>query len=350
MNRDAQNVPTQETMTVDGGDLTEQEKALMAQGLEDEPAAGADAEAGAGAGAGTDAGKADGAAAEADKDPNAAAAAAGTADAGAGAADDEATRLAAEQAERDRLAEAAAASQASEAQANAEAIAAAAAAKRPDPPKDFEAEFDELEKKLDDGDIDEAEYRKAARKLGQEEADYKVAITTFDIEQRHLQERAQEAQSRSENAWNAAALQWEADNKAFMENPLRAQRMQEAINLVINSNTKAGKVAAPAAVLAEAGRIAFDFVGWQPPAVVDQPDPKAALATATAARKVDTPGQTLGDAPTAGAEPIRGNEQYANLERLGIEELEEVASRMSQAEQEKWLRDAPGASANGRGD
>ena len=337
MNTDTNNDPVRETAVLDGGDLTEQEKALSALSLEDLDDDGT--------GTGDDA--AGGAAAAAPAEGEAAAQAA----AAQRSADEQAAAAAAQQ-QREQ-AEADAARQAAEAKANAEAIARAAAAEKPAPPADFDAQLAELDQQLDDGDIEEAAYAREVRKITLAQADHNTKVTLWEAEQRRLQEDAKAAQQRAENAWNLAALQWESDNAEFMADRLCAAAMQDAINRVITLNAQQGVHMAPAQVLDEAARFAFRATGYTPPApAAPNPaaDPKLQVAAAVAARKPAPAPQTLGDLPNAGAEQIRGNEAFASLDSAPIEDLEAAVQHMTGDQLEKFLRDAPGANANGRGD
>lgn len=326
-----------ENTQFDGGDATDQEKELMAQGLGEEPI-----------------------------DPAAAAAAAAAGEGGEPTADAEAQAAAAREAEEAQQREAEAAAERerteaaqreaqeranAEAARNAEVIARANAAQRPEAPQDFNAAYEALDQKLDDGDIENAEYRAELRKLSAAEQAHQVQVAVWEETQRRNAEEARVAQERANNAWNAAALAWEAEHEHFLSNPMRAQHMQQAINLVQNAALQEGKTLAAEVVLAEAQRIAFDYSGYQSPIAapaVPATDPKAAIATAVQGRKPATPVQTLGDLPNGGAEPIRGDEAHQRLDQLGIEDLEATVQGMTPDALEKWLADAPGAKAHGR--
>lgn len=349
MSNDNNNQPVRETVVVDGSDPTDQEKALMEQGLdlseeeggEAKPAAATPkAEGEGGEAAGADDGAATAAAADDGK--------AGDGGAAAGVdPDKEAERLAAEQAEQERQAQIE--RENAEAKANAEAIAKAAPTEEPAPPVDFDAAYAELEQQREDGDLEHEEYARKLRDLTKQETAHTLAVHEWKAEQRRLVENAEQARNRAENAWNAAALQWEADNQDFMSDRVNQTFMQEAINAIIAANQRDGIVASPTAVLTEAAASAFRRANWSPATPPPKSDGKSEIKNAIGERKQPNPPTTLGDVPNAGNEPIRGNEAYAALDRAGIEDVEEAASRMSPAEQERWLRDAPGANANGRG-
>lgn len=345
MSTEPNNQPVRETAVVDGADPTDQEKALMEQGLDNlpeeeggQPAAAAAAAAAAPAAGTTDEAAAAAAAADA-------AGEAGKPDAAAEKA--EAERLAAEQAEQQRLEQIE--RENAEARANADTIAKAAGTEQPAPPVDFDKAYEELEQLREDGDLEAEDYAKKLRDLTRQETAHTLAVQEWKHEQRRLADEAQAARTRAENAWNAAALQWEADNQEFMSNLIRQKYMQDAINLVIEQNAKQGTVMAPTAVLAEAAKHAFDMAKWEAPTPAPQKDPKQEINAALASRKPAATSTTLGDVPTAGNDVIKGNQAYELLDRASIEDVEEAASRMTPAEQEKWLRDAPGANANGRG-
>lgn len=325
--------PVRENAVFDAAEPTEQEKALIEQGLQDDDSAD-----GAAAGAeGADAG------AEGAPDADAQAAAA--------AEEQRQQQEQQEAAERERQAAAAREAATAEAQRNQEAIAAAAAAaERPAPPKDFDAEFEKLAQQLDDGDLEQPEYQRKLRDLTKEEAAYATQVTIWEADQKRAQDDAAAAQQRAENAWNTAALQWEADNADFMSNALRAKNMQEAIGLVTQQARARGEVLPPEVILSEAQKIAFEYSGYTPPEKASAPDPKAALKDAMGNRKPPVVPQTLGNAPSAGAEQIRGNEGYGRLDSLPITDLEEAVQRMPPDQLEAYLLDAPGAKAHGRGD
>lgn len=329
MNIDPNDKPQLESAVLDGGDLTEAEQLLVDQGVDfkDDDTA----------------------------DPAAAAAAAGADDeAAAATAKAEEERVAAEKAEADRLAQeevnAANERAAAEAKQNADIIAAAAAAAvKPEPPKDFEAAFKELDQKRDDEDLGESEYRRALTDLVREEANYNASVQVWEIAQAQRNENAEAARVRAENAWNTAALKWENENTDFMANPLRQQHMQQAINFVISQNRTEGKIESPDMVLQRAAEIAYDYTGYTKPAPNPDKDPKTEIGKAVGDRRPTDVPATLGDVPNAGNDPIKGNEAFANLDHLSIEELEETVQNMTGSQLEKYLRDAPGAKSNGRG-
>lgn len=331
---DPQNDPVRENAVFDAAEPTDAEKALIEQGLNDEPTGAAEGE-----GAGEPAKGAD-----AVKDNAAADAEAARIAAEAKAQEDAA---AAERAEQERQQQE---SRNAEAARNAEVIARAGQGEKPVAPMDFDAAFETLAQNLDDGEIEPAEYQKKLRDLNKAEAQYTAQVTLWEGDQQRLQSDAAAAKERADNAWNAAALQWEADNAEFMSNALRAKNMQDAIALVVNGAAAKGQVLAPEVILSEAQKIAFDYSGYTRPAPAPEADPKAEIAAALGSRKPAAVPHTLGQAPSAGAEQIRGNEGYAALDALPIGDLEETLARMAPDQLEKYLQDAPGAKANGRGD
>ena len=343
MTTDTNNEPVRENVVIDGGDPTEQERILIEQGVEETPA---------------EAGEGDAAAAGGEAEANAttgepaaeeAAAAAGEeagkeGGEGAAAAEDDAAAQA-DQARQQRIEQ-----EEAEARRNAEAIAAASGGEKPEAPVDFDAAYKDLKQQRDDGDIEADEYADKVLELGRQETAHKLALHDWEAQQRQLAEEGQRAQERAQNAWNQAALQWEADNQDFMADRVNQAFMQEAINAIVAANQRDGVVASPTVVLEDAARSAFRRANWTPQAPAAAADPQQEVRNAVATRNPQKPPATLGDAPAAGAENIKGNATYEMLDRAPIEDVEEAASRMTAAEQERWLRDAPGANANGRGE
>lgn len=208
----------------------------------------------------------------------------------------------------------------------------------PQPPRDFDAAYAENQKKFDDGDIDAEAFQKTMRDISREEAGFTARLEIF-------RERQQTQVQRAQSEFNAAAVAWEAENKAFMANPLYAQAMQQAI-VAVDKQTPG---MAPADLLAAAQKAAFEFTHYTPPTPPAAPDGKAAIARAQAARKPAAVPATLAGAPTAAHvdAPVSAS-AYANLDGLDIDNLENQLAHMTPAQIEAYLSDAPGANATGQ--
>lgn len=240
---------------------------------------------------------------------------------------------------------AAAAAEAAKA-ADAAAVAAAAAAvapparldPRPDAPKDFEAEFAALQKKYDDGEIDSADFQTAQRTLSREEGAFTARVTIWE-------DRQQTAQAVAAQDFNAAAAAWEKEHSAFMQNPIRRDAMQRALADV---DASTGGKLAPAELIKRAGDVAFEAFGYVPPTPVAGTDATAAIAASLAARAPGRVPQTLASAPAAAPiEKGSGNALYAELDAKGIDDLENAMARMTEAQKDAYLRDAPGSTSTG---
>lgn len=209
----------------------------------------------------------------------------------------------------------------------------------PASPKDFDAEFARLDARMESGEIDAAQRDKAFRELAIEHATYEGRRASIET---HNAATVQAWQQEATASFDQAAAAWTADNKEFMANPLRAAAFQQAINIV---DAQTGGVLPANELLAQAAKMAFEANGWDPAAhsaAPQRPTPSASAA-ALAARQPPTATvpQTLGDAPNSGAD--NGTSRFANLENLGIQELESAVARMSLAEQDAWLREVDSA-------
>lgn len=228
--------------------------------------------------------------------------------------------------------------------APAPAVPAAAAAtpvppqQEPQAPRDFEAAYAENQKRFDDGDIDADAFQKTMRDLSREEAGFTARLEIF-------RERQQTQAQRTQADFNAAAVAWETENKAFMANPLYAQAMQQAI-VAVDKQTPG---LAPADLLAAAQKAAFEFTRYTPPAPPPAPDGKTAIARAQKARKPGAVPATLAGAPTAAHvdAPVSAS-AYANLDGMDIDNLENQLAHMTPAQVEAYLSDAPGANTTGQ--
>lgn len=277
----------------DGGTATEAEQALIDAGL-DEDSGNADAEAEA-----------------------------------------EATRLAQEAVEAARVAATA---------TEAAAPAVVQLPDKPEPPKDFAAELTALEEKYDAGDMTVVEFNRASRALTLEEVAYTNAVNDW---QRQADAAAASATANVQSEWDKTCVAFEAANADFLANPLRHQVMQNSIALVEKQAASAGETLTSQQVLDKALAIAVDYTHYVKPAAAA--DDKARIDEALANRRQDKPGKTLGDVPQAHVDSVRGDATAEALDALPIDELEIAVANMTPAQLEKFLRSAPGASANGRG-
>jgi hypothetical protein len=214
------------------------------------------------------------------------------------------------------------------------------APEKPAPPKDFDAESSALFKQWDSGDLSGEEYQKQLRTLQKEEAAYTARVAVWE-------DRQQTALQRAATDFNAVALQWEQQHTDFMSNPLRAQQMQMAIE-TIDQQTQ-GQLP-PAELFAKAEKAVFEAFNYTPPAAAQAPsaeDAAAAIAKATQARQPKPTPTTLATAPAAAALEQPGNAQYASLDQQDISSMEDAIARLSPAQLESYLHDAPGSTSTG---
>lgn len=327
MNTDNQASDDDTTNMVDGGTPTPEE-ARLAQELADEEAAAA-------AGDGKDGGADDGAANAdhaADGGDDAAAGAAGDQDGdGDGAGDDDVAAAAA-----------AAAASASAAMAS---VTAAAKPEAPVAPMDFDAEYKANQEAFDSGEKSADEFQQRVREISKAESGFIARTEIFN-------ERQQTAAQKAQDEFTSAASAWEAEHKAFMANPLYAKVMQDAINAV-EAQTPG---LPPAELMSRAEKAAFEFTRWTPPAADDAAKKAAeaeaakreAIAKAKADRKPGKVPTTLGGTPTGAHVDTPTGSAFSNLDALDIDTLENEVARMSDAQLEAYLQDAPGAKATGQ--
>jgi hypothetical protein len=295
--------PDPSTTIVDGGAPTAQEALLAAQlpGLGDNP----------------------------QEEPTAKVAdpAAAVVDAAATAAAADATTTAAPPAAADPATAAAVVDPPAAAAATAPMVAA-----KPEPPKDFDAEYAALQKRCDDGEIDAAAFQADQRSLSKEEGKYTARLTIWE-EGQHT------AAQHAALDFNQTAVQWEKDNAEFMANPLRAQNMQSAIALI---DAQTNGALPPAELFARAEKATFEAFGYVKPtaAVVD---PAKALADAVAGRRPAAVPTTLATAESAAPIEAGRNPTFASLDGLGISELEDAMARMTPQQRDAYLSDAPGS-------
>lgn len=227
--------------------------------------------------------------------------------------------------------------EAAPAPAPAAVVVEVAAHPQPVPPRDFDADIAENQRKFDDGEIDGDDYQKALRALTKEEAQYTARLEIWN-------ERQQSAEQLAEREFAAVSLQWEKDNAEFMSNPLRAQQMQQAIDVVAQKTPGL----TPADLFDQAAKIAFEAYGFQPKAAVAPVDQAKALADAVAKRTPAGVPPTLASSPAASAiEAPPGTSAFASLDAKDISSLEDAVARMSPEQRDAYLRDAPGSNSTG---
>ena len=202
----------------------------------------------------------------------------------------------------------------------------------PEPPKDFDAAYVNLQERYDGGQIDAVAYQKELRALTREESSWTTKLEIWQHNQQSVVERAQ-------NEFNSVALDWEARNQAFMANPLQAKAMQDAIAIVDQQSPGL----APHDLIARAEKIAFEAYRWTGGA-----DPQAAVTAAVQARTPAPTPATLASAPAAAPiDPPQANAQFAGLDALDINQLENALAAMPAAQREAYLRSSPGSNATG---
>ena len=206
----------------------------------------------------------------------------------------------------------------------------------PKPPKDFDSEFEKLQRQYDDGEIDTAVYNKQFRELTGDEAAYKARVTIYE-------ETVKAQTQTAADEFSRAAAAWEKENAEFLGNPLRRAAMQQAIALI---DQETGFALAPAELIAKAEAQAFEAFNYKRPNQ-GQPKPTAeqAIAAATAARTPAPAPTTLASAPAAAPIESNSGSAFAELDAKNISDLEDHLARMSAAQRDAYLRDAPGANS-----
>lgn len=214
---------------------------------------------------------------------------------------------------------------------------------KPVAPKDFAAEELALEEQYNDAGMSVVEYTKKMKELTLEQVAYTNQVAAWEQQVQAI--TANNAKQVADD-WDKTCVAFEAANADFLGNALRHQVMQNSIALVEDQAQKAGERLTGQQVLEKALAIAIDYTGYQAPAgKTDQQK----IDEAIAARRQEKPGKTLGDVPQAHVESVRGDATFEALDSLPTEEFEIAFANLSPAAQEKYLRAAPGAEANGRG-
>lgn len=254
-------------------------------------------------------------------------------------------REAAEQAERERLAAEQAAADAAAAAAKTEPPPVVQQltdpGEAPAPPKDFDAELAALNEKVRSGLLDPVDYADGREALQAERAAFNATLTAHEQAVAAFQQAQQaqvEASKKIETDWAADYNTFAKENAEFMGNALYVRDMQTVMDDLLRTNPAISN----ADLLNEAYKKVAEYHRYEKPAVADP------LAQALRDRQQTPPGATLGDAPQARAETITGNETFDRLDRLSTLEHEDVYAAMTPAQQEAYLKSAPGANSTGR--
>jgi hypothetical protein len=184
-----------------------------------------------------------------------------------------------------------------------------------------------LDLKLSEGEIEYAEHITQNRALGDER-------TALIIQQGEAEFVARNNKVNDENAWAREVQSFEDDNPEF-----KTPVFQGALNGVLNSLYKdeahAGKPYGW--YLQEAGRQVNEALG-QPTAAEDitKDERKAVKAAKVAGKKKAVPPKSLGGVPEAEGTTKTGDE-FSALDDMNGMELEERLSKMSKADQDKFL-------------
>lgn len=189
------------------------------------------------------------------------------------------------------------------------------------PPKDFDAEFDALDKKYDAGEIDESEYNKQTRALTREEGRYVARAEA-------LRSRQETVQELTNNSWDADVKAWSAQNPGFLEK--HAEVFQKALNATAQLY---GTDLSNSDMLEKASKMAFELTDYKPPA-----GSAADAGTKPGASRRVQNAERAAAASAAPAIPTggvggRGRESSVDLSHIKPGEF----SKLPKAEQEKLL-------------
>jgi hypothetical protein len=224
---------------------------------------------------------------------------------------------------------------------------------KPEPPKDFSAERKAVNTaerharaQYEAGEIDEAAWAKAQDDADAARDALAAEQATFASKLAVWEDRQTRAAQQADADFNTTAAAWEKEHADFMKDPLRKQVMQQAIAAV---DADTGGTLSPAELLQRAQESAFSFCRYTPPGAAAA-EPRAAataVAKATAARTPGAAPQTLATAPAAAPIERGANATFAELDGKDINGLEDAIARMSPAQLEQYLADAPGARTTG---
>lgn len=212
----------------------------------------------------------------------------------------------------------------------------------PAPPEDFAAARSKADTDMRNGLLDPVDYQQELDRIreGRAEfdrvlAEHAASVTKYEATQQQIAE----AKKAGEDAWVADYSAFVKDNAEFMGNPLYVRDMQTVIDDILQKDPRIDNTK----LLADAYKRVSEYHKYEKPAPSDD-----ALRDALKNRLPESPGLNLGDAPTARSESITGNETFDALDRLQIDQLEDVVAGMSGQQLERYLASAPGANATGR--
>ena len=202
-------------------------------------------------------------------------------------------------------------------------------------PKDYEAEYLAIEKRYEDGDLDDAQKAAEIRKVWREEQADISRRTALAAQQETLEATLQ-------RTWEQEVAAFTQRNPGFLEAPGNADVFQRALNATAAFY---GNTISQAELLNKAAKQAFEFTGYQPPnaAGVTLPAGDAPAGAAAAARRA----QNAARATDAGGTPpqIAGGVGERGGPNRGVD-LDNLkpgtfSKKLSVEEQEKLL--GPGA-------
>lgn len=153
-----------------------------------------------------------------------------------------------------------------------------AASTAPEPPKDFDDEFDAVMTRYEAGEIDEAEKDRELRKIAKEEKAYDLEVASHNARVAALETQRNTSEAVMARSWNEEVAAWSAQNPGFMAGEGNAETFQRAINAVIAFR---GDAIANSELLAEASRMAFAETGYTPPEAAAEAGASAGTARRT---------------------------------------------------------------------
>lgn len=245
----------------------------------------------------------------------------------------------ADQAEADRIATEDAARIAAEDVA-AQAMATEAPGEAPAPPEDFEQARIAADEKFRTGLDDAVDHQREYLRILRAEEQHKAALAAHESAVASHTTATQAAEQSINNQWAADQKTWIAAHPAFMANVVLKTELQNTIHIIERENPGIGNT--------ELLDKAYAQIAETRIVPKEGAAKEGAVMDALKARKSESPGQTLGDVPAARSESFNVNPDFAALDQLPIEDLEDKVAQMTDAQREKWLADAPGATTAGR--
>lgn len=213
----------------------------------------------------------------------------------------------------------------------------------PEAPKepDWDAERKALKQKLEDGDLDDAAYETERELLLERKAEWKAEQRASALVTEHLQQAQQQAQEQRQADLDR---QWDESMKAFMKVEANASLLADptrvaAFNAVLSAVAQELPGSTYTQMLDEARDRTMKAFNITPPNAVDE---KKVVDTKVAARKETAAPPDLSRAPAAGGDNDRGDNEFAELDDMDIDELENQLARMKPEDVERFLETAPG--------